>query len=101
MQAHLLVRTVCGRIGPYLDLKPWTTRPLGVGERRRCYGRAEGVFLEDARPRSHAIALLEVFLRDDAPRVEHERAGVRDALLLVARLDTVKRVLLDQVLLVQ
>src|SRR5229473_4645696 len=101
MQSHLLERTVRWRIGPHLDLKLLTTRSWRFGRRRSRFGGAESVFLECPRRGSHTIALFEVFLRDDAPFVEHERAGVRHAALLVARLDPVKRVLLDQVLLVQ
>ena len=101
MQSHLLERTVDGCVGPDLDFELPTTCPWRVGRRRSHFGRAESVFLEYPRRGSHTIALLEVFLRDDAPFVEHERAGVRHAALLVARLDPVKRVLLDQVLLVQ
>src|SRR6266403_1034258 len=101
MQSHLLERTVRWRIGPHLDLELLTIGAWRFGRRRSRFGRTESVFLEDARRGSHTIALLEVFFRDDAPFVEHERAGVRHAALLVARLDPVKRVLLDQVLLVQ
>src|SRR6266581_3747722 len=100
MQPHLLVRTVGRRIRPYLDLELWTTRALDIGAERRCARCAEGILLENARCRSHAMALLEVFCRDDSSLIQHERAGVRHAALIVARLDTVKRVLLDQVLLI-
>src|SRR5579859_4549673 len=49
---------------------------------------------------AHDSFARSVFQRD-APFVEHERAWVRHAALLVARLDPVKSMLLDQVLLVQ
>src|SRR5258708_40271515 len=101
MQSHLLVRTVRGRIGPYLDLELLTIRSWRVGRRRGRFGRTQGVFLEHARGGPHTIALLEVFFRDDAPFVKHECAGIRRAVLLVARLDPVKRVWLAQWLLVR
>src|SRR5258708_16950290 len=101
MQSHLLVRTVRWRIRPHLDLELVTIRSWHVGRRRGRCGRTESVFLEYPRRGSHTIALLEVFSGDDASFVEHERAGVRHATLLVTRLDPVKRVLLDEVLLVQ
>src|SRR5216683_3460347 len=101
MQSHLLERTVRWRIRPHLDLELLTIRPWRVGRRRSRFERAESVFLEHPRRRAHAIALLEVFFRDDAPFVKDESAGVRHAALLVARLDPIKRVLVDEVLLVQ
>src|SRR5712691_270953 len=100
MRPHLLVRTVGGCIRPNLDLELWTTRALDIGAERRCSRCAEGILLENACCRSHAIALLEVFCRDEAAVIQLERAGVRHSALIVARLDTVKRMLLDQVLLV-
>src|SRR5258708_6815146 len=101
MQTHLLVRTVRRRIRPYLDLELLTIRSWRVGRRQARFGRTERIVLEYPRRGSHTIALVEVFLRDDAPFVEHECAGVRHAALLVARLDPIKRVLVDEVLLVQ
>lgn len=61
-------------------------------------GCAEGPFLEDSRGGSNPVALLEMFLRDNAVLVDQERAGIGDAELLIAGLDPIKRVLFDQVL---
>src|SRR5579859_4585559 len=101
MQSHLLVWTVRWRIRPHLDLELLTTLPRRVGRRPGRFERTERVFLEYPRRGTHTIALLEAFFSDDAPFVKHERAWVRHAALLVARLDPVKSMLLDQVLLVQ
>jgi len=62
---------------------------------RRRFGCAQGPVFEDPRSRPNAVALLEMFLRDDALFVEHERTGIGDAQLLVAGLDAIKSVLLD------
>src|SRR5258708_33577248 len=98
MQSHLLVWTIRWRIGPHQDFELPTTRSWRVGRRRSRVGHAESEFLEHPRRRAHAIALLEVFFGDDAPFVNDESAGVRHAALLVARLDPMKRVLVDHVL---
>src|SRR5258708_1342303 len=101
MQSQLLVRTVRWRIRPHLDLELLTIRSWRGGRRRGGLGPPRERFPRYPPRGAHPVALLEVFFRDDALFVEHERAGVRHPALLVARLDPVKRVLLDQVLLVQ
>src|SRR5919204_4683458 len=100
MQAHVLIRTVRRPVRPGPDVETWAAGARRFGG-RTYLRRAEGVFLEDAGRRSNSVALLEVFLSDDAACIKDECARIGDADLLVTRLNPVKGVLLDQVLVVE
>ena len=63
--------------------------------------RPECDLTEQRHGRSDAIALFEVLGDDDAALVEHERPGIRDAVVFVADLHAIKSVLFDDVLIEQ